>query len=109
MDIILNGNMKKDQMISVANLVGLLALTGFTIKTNIDLQKKIKDLEEEISMIKESMRENNKRSNTAFARLNQKIQENTVAVHSQHREKITEVPYDDVDEVSSAIDYLSKA
>ena len=89
-------NINKDNLMSNANLVGLLALTGFTIKNNIELNKKLRELEEEIENMKGSFNENNKRANIAFTRLNQRIQDTNTNIRRYQREdKITEVSVDD--------------
>lgn len=109
-------HVKKEGIIAPATLVGLAALTGYTVKTNLELTKKIELLENEIKNMKSTLNENNKRSNIAFTRLNQKIEEtNNSFKNIVHRrpipvnkptQKIEEVPDENKDEVSSALDVL---
>ena len=104
-------HVNKDSLIPGANIVGLLALTAFTVKSNIELNKKINELHEEIENIKGNFNENNKRANIAFTRLNQRIQEtnNSVRRH-QREEKVVEIREDyqdeNKDDVSSALEVL---
>lgn len=112
-----------NNLVPAANLVGLAALAGFTIKTNIELNKKINNLEEELSNVKTNFNENNKRANIAFTRLNQKIEETSVGLRNQSNylkkmtsdvteEKIREVKEEEFistnpqDEVSDALQVL---
>ena len=116
-------NINNSNLVPAANLVGLAALAGFTIKTNIELNKKINNLEEELNNVKSNFNENNKRANIAFTRLNQKIEETSVNLRHQgnylkkmssntKEEKIIEVqeeefvPNNSQDEVSDALQVL---
>tara|TARA_R110001632_G_scaffold20062_2_gene60460 strand:+ start:1495 stop:1836 length:342 start_codon:yes stop_codon:yes gene_type:complete len=103
-------NFNKENLMTNANFVGLLALTGFTIKNNIELSKKLKHIEEEMENIKGSFNENNKRANIVFTRLNQRIQEtnNNIKVYEKD-EKIKEIPesnFENKDDVSAALEVL---
>lgn len=116
-------NINNSNLVPAANLVGLAALAGFTIKTNVELNKKINNLEEELNNVKSNFNENNKRANIAFTRLNQKIEETSVNLRHQgnylkkmssntKEEKIIEVqeeefvPNNSQDEVSDALQVL---
>ncbi len=104
-------SINKDNLLGNANLVGLLALTGFTIKNNIELNKRLKDMEQELENMKGNFNENNKRSNIAFTRLNQRIQDTNNSMQRIHREeKITEVTDTNInekkDDVSAALEVL---
>ena len=111
-------HVKKEGIIAPATLVGLAALTGYTIKTNLELNKKIDFLENEIRNMKSTLNENNKRSNIAFTRLNQKIEETNNSFKNvmqlrpmpvnKPTQKIEEVPDENKDDVSSALDALMK-
>ena len=100
-------NINKDNLMTNANLVGLLALTGFTIKNNIELSKRLREIEEELDNMKGNFNENNKRANIAFTRLNQRIQDTTNNIKRyQREEKITEVVDENKDDVSAALEVL---
>jgi hypothetical protein len=100
-------NINKDNLMTNANLVGLLALTGFTIKNNIELSKRLREIEEELDNMKGNFNENNKRANIAFTRLNQRIQDTTSNMKRyQREEKITEVVDENKDDVSAALEVL---
>ena len=103
--------LNKDNLLSNANLVGLLALTGFTIKNNIELNKRLKELEQELENMKGNFNENNKRANIAFTRLNQRIQDTNNSMQRMKREeKITEITdtsfSENKDDVSAALEVL---
>lgn len=104
-------SINKDNLLGNANLVGLLALTGFTIKNNIELNKRLKDMEQELENMKGNFNENNKRANIAFTRLNQRIQDTNSSMQRIRREeKITEITdtntNENKDDVSAALEVL---
>lgn len=104
-------SINKDNLLGNANLVGLLALTGFTVKNNIELNKRIKDMEQELENMKGNFNENNKRANIAFTRLNQRIQDTNNSMQRINREeKITDITdissSENKDDVSAALEVL---
>ena len=66
-----------------ANTVGIAALAAYTIRTLNELNSSLEDIRYEMEQIKTTFSENNKRSNVAFNRLNQRIEENIQNVHTQ--------------------------
>ena len=108
----------KENMMTNANIIGLLALTAYSVKSNMELNKKINRIEEELDIMKNSFSENNKRSNIAFTRLNQKIESNNDGMKKQYAylkdlgtnkkiNKIEELPdIDKKDDISSALEVL---
>lgn len=101
-------NINKDNLLVNSNLIGLLALTGFTIKNNIDLNKRLTSIEKELENMKSNFNENNKRSNIVFTRLNQRIQDTNNSIQRiQREEKITEITDEEnKDDVSAALEVL---
>lgn len=65
------------------NTAGLLSLTAYTIRTLNETQSSLQEIRDELELIKGTFSENNKRSNVAFSRLNQRIEENVQVVNSQ--------------------------
>ena len=65
------------------NTAGLLSLAAYTIRTLNETQTSLQELRQELEQIKGTFSENNKRSNVAFGRLNQRIEENVQIVNNQ--------------------------
>lgn len=104
-------HLNKEGLMSNVNIVGLVALTAYTVKTNLELNKKINELGDEIETMKGNFNENNKRANIAFTRLNQRIQDTGNIVKKIKRDdkvvEVTDDVYDDdKDDVSSALEVL---
>ena len=66
-----------------ANTVGIAALAAYTVRTLNEMNSNLEDLRYEMEQIRTTFSENNKRSNVAFNRLNQRIEENIQNVHTQ--------------------------
>tara|TARA_R110000822_G_scaffold103182_8_gene229764 strand:- start:2287 stop:2748 length:462 start_codon:yes stop_codon:yes gene_type:complete len=66
------------------NMAGLLSLTAYTIRTLNETNASLLEMRQELEQIKGTFSENNKRSNVAFSRLNQRIEENVQIVNSQN-------------------------
>lgn len=66
-----------------ANTVGIAALAAYTVRTLNEMNSSLEDLRYEMEQIRTTFSENNKRSNVAFNRLNQRIEENIQNVHTQ--------------------------
>lgn len=66
------------------NMAGLLSLTAYTIRTLNETNLALQDMRLELEQIKSTFSENNKRSNVAFTRLNQRIEENIQTVHTHN-------------------------
>ena len=66
------------------NMAGLLSLTAYTIRTLNETNLALQDMRLELEQIKSTFSENNKRSNVAFTRLNQRIEENIQTVHNHN-------------------------
>ena len=66
------------------NMAGLLSLTAYTIRTLNETNLALQDMRLELEQIKGTFSENNKRSNVAFTRLNQRIEENIQTVHNHN-------------------------
>lgn len=68
---------KQSLLLSSANTAGLVSLLAYTLRTFNEVNSNLEDIRSEIEQIKGSFSENNKRSNLAFNKLNQKIEENS--------------------------------
>jgi hypothetical protein len=66
-----------------ANTVGIAALAAYTVRTLNEMNASLEDMRYEMEQIRTTFSENNKRSNVAFNRLNQRIEENIQNVHTQ--------------------------
>ena len=66
------------------NMAGLLSLTAYTIRTLNETNASLLEVRQELEQIKGTFSENNKRSNVAFSRLNQRIEENVQIVNNQN-------------------------
>jgi len=66
------------------NMAGLLSLTAYTIRTLNETNMALQDMRLELEQMKSTFSENNKRSNVAFTRLNQRIEENIQTVHTHN-------------------------
>ena len=66
------------------NMAGLLSLTAYTIRTLNETNLALQDMRLELEQMKGTFSENNKRSNVAFTRLNQRIEENIQTVHNHN-------------------------
>ena len=66
------------------NMAGLLSLTAYTIRTLNETNMMLQDMRLELEQMKTTFSENNKRSNVAFTRLNQRIEENIQTVHTHN-------------------------
>ena len=66
------------------NMAGLLSLTAYTIRTLNETNASLLEMRQELEQIKGTFSENNKRSNVAFSRLNQRIEENVQIVNNQN-------------------------
>lgn len=117
------GQLGQSPILSGANTLGVLGLSFFMYKSWKETNEQLEQMREEINILRNSLNENNKRSNIAFTRLNQKIEDSgrIIRNHGSYLEnlkrndnnsKITEVPDDiveeEVDEISSALHQLMK-
>lgn len=66
------------------NMAGLLSLTAYTVRTLNETNLALQDMRLELEQMKSTFSENNKRSNVAFTRLNQRIEENIQTVHNHN-------------------------
>jgi len=66
------------------NTAGLLSLTAYTIRNLNETNASLLEMRQELEQIKGTFSENNKRSNVAFSRLNQRIEENVQIVNNQN-------------------------
>ena len=66
-----------------ANTVGIAALAAYTVRTLNEMNATLEDMKYEMEQVRTTFSENNKRSNVAFNRLNQRIEENIQNVHTQ--------------------------
>jgi len=110
----------KENLVSNSSLLGVIALTAYTVKTNMEVMKRLNNIEEEMNNIKANFNDNNKRANIALTRLNQKIEDTSSSLRHQHdylksmreENKIVEerVPYkeENKDDISSALELLMK-
>ena len=79
----LKNQQNQSLMLGGANTLGIAALAAYTIRTLNDINASLEDMRYELEQIKTTFSENNKRSNVAFNRLNQRIEENIQNVHTQ--------------------------
>jgi len=66
----------KNMILNSLNTVCILSLLGYTIKTFNEMNGNLEELRSEMEYLKENFMDNNKKSNLAFNKLNQKIEEN---------------------------------
>lgn len=66
------------------NTAGILSLAAYTIRTLKEVNENLEDMRYEMEQLKTTFSENNKRSNVAFNRLNQRIEENIQTVHNSN-------------------------
>lgn len=66
----------KNMVLNSLNTVCILSLLGYTIKTFNEMNGNLEELRSEMEYLKETFMDNNKKSNLAFNKLNQKIEEN---------------------------------
>ena len=85
------GNQKQAVMLSGANTLGLVSLLAYTLRTFNEININLEDLRNEMEQIKGTFSENNKRSNLAFNKLNQKIEENSQNVINQSNDLLKKV------------------
>jgi hypothetical protein len=85
-------------MMSGANVVGLVSLLAYTVKSLNEVNSNLEDIRLEVDGLKSSFSENNKRSNLVFNRLHEKIQQNMKVVDTDKnmlesiKRKVTEEP-----------------
>ena len=66
------------------NTAGILSLAAYTVRTLNEVNSNLEEMRFEMEQIKSTFSENNKRSNVAFNRLNQRIEENIQTVHNSN-------------------------
>jgi uncharacterized membrane-anchored protein YhcB (DUF1043 family) len=70
-------NAKQALLLGSANTAGLVSLLAYSLRTFNEINSNLEDIRSELEQIKGTFSENNKRSNMAFNKLNQKIEENS--------------------------------
>ena len=75
---------QQNLLLGGVNMAGLLSLTAYTVRTLNETNLALQDMRLELEQIKGTFSENNKRSNVAFTRLNQRIEENIQTVHNHN-------------------------
>lgn len=66
------------------NTAGILSLAAYTVRTLNEVNSNLEEMRFEMEQMKSTFSENNKRSNVAFNRLNQRIEENIQTVHNSN-------------------------
>ena len=74
----------KNMILNSLNTVCILSLLGYTIKTFNEMNGNLEELRSEMEYLKETFMDNNKKSNLAFNKLNQKIEENVNSMASNN-------------------------
>ena len=68
---------KQALLLGGANTAALVSLLAYSLRTFNEINSNLEDIRSELEQIKGTFSENNKRSNMAFNKLNQKIEENS--------------------------------
>ena len=79
-------------LLAGANVVGLVSLLAYTLRTFNEVNSNIDELRSELDSFRKNFSENNKRSNMAFNHLNSKLEENSRMIQTRMsgRQQMTE-------------------
>ena len=79
-------------LIAGANVVGLVSLLAYTLRTFNEVNSNIDELRSELDSFRKNFSENNKRSNMAFNHLNNKLEEHSRMINTRMpgRQQMTE-------------------
>ena len=86
-----DGTPKQAVMLSGVNTLGLVSLLGYTLRTFNEMNATLEELRADMEQIKGTFTENNKRSNLAFNKLNQKIEESSHHMLAQNNDFLKKV------------------
>lgn len=86
-----DGTPKQAVMLSGVNTLGLVSLLGYTLRTFNEMNATLEELRSDMEQIKGTFTENNKRSNLAFNKLNQKIEESSHHMLTQNNDFLKKV------------------
>jgi len=86
-----DGTPKQAVMLSGVNTLGLVSLLGYTLRTFNEMNATLEELRSDMEQIKGTFTENNKRSNLAFNKLNQKIEESSHHMLAQNNDFLKKV------------------
>ena len=70
-------------LIAGANVVGLVSLLAYTLRTFNEVNSNIDELRSELDSFRKNFSENNKRSNMAFNHINSKLEENSRMIQTR--------------------------
>lgn len=70
-------------LLAGANVVGLVSLLAYTLRTFNEVNSNIDELRSELDSFRKNFSENNKRSNMAFNHLNSKLEENSRMIQTR--------------------------
>ena len=99
-------------MLSGANMIGLLALTAYSVRNMNEMSAYLDELRDELKALKSSYVDNTKRTHTAIARLSERVGKETKKHVAPPEPKVVEIQEEDedvsrhVDDVTAAINDL---
>ena len=97
-------------LLTIANTAGIVGLGFYNVKKINEINNRLFEINEDLNKIKKGFMENNRRSNIAFNKLNQKIENNINNVRLQvkdiEEQKVTELVPTQSDDVSNAMSAL---